>query len=289
MARIRTIKPEFWTDSKTGTMSEFAKCLFLGLLNHADDYGILEWAPTEYRAKIFPYHSDTTHGAVHGALADELLPRGLVILFSHSDDDGETKRFLFIRNFEKHQIVNRPSKPILAGWKKGDTPKTYASRLGVEVQELSTDQSGITHRTLTEHSSPERKGKERKGKEEERLSSDADAPAGDLDLVGGGYAANGRSRKPEKRDELEDEFAAWWLAYPKREAKGQARKAYAAARKKVSAEALLAAAQRAATLYASTEQKFIPFPATWLNGERWLDETAARDPPANAYTTGRSI
>ena len=35
MARIRTIKPEFWTDAKTGTLPEFSKCLFLGLLNHS--------------------------------------------------------------------------------------------------------------------------------------------------------------------------------------------------------------------------------------------------------------
>ena len=45
MARIRTIKPEFWTDSKTGTMPESAKCLFIGMLNHCDDFGVLEWLP----------------------------------------------------------------------------------------------------------------------------------------------------------------------------------------------------------------------------------------------------
>src|SRR5882724_6725599 len=136
MARIRTIKPEFWTDSKTGTLSDFGKCLFLGLLNHADDYGVVEFDSMAFRAKIFPYHSDTTTGAVDAALAAELLPRALVIMFARQGDDGDQKRYLFIRNFDKHQVINKPSRPILDGWKKSDTPSSYAKRRGDDYQEL---------------------------------------------------------------------------------------------------------------------------------------------------------
>ena len=172
MARIRTIKPEFWTDSKTGTLTEFGKCLFLGLLNQCDDYGVIEWQPLEWRAKIFPYHSDTTHGAVTSCLADELLPRGLVVYFANTTDDGEIKRYLCIRNFNKHQVVNRPGAPLLEGWKKGDTPTSYAKRLDHGLKELGKDfdcargEAVSTHTPLIEHSSPERKGKEGKGKED---------------------------------------------------------------------------------------------------------------------------
>jgi hypothetical protein len=151
MARIRTVKPEFWTDAKTGTLTEFGKCLFLGLLNVCDDYGVVEWAPLEWRAKIFPYHSDTTHGAVTSCLTDELLPRGLVVFFAHTPDEGETKRYLCIRNFNKHQVVNRPGAPLLGGWKKGDTPNAYARRVGCDLSELGPD-TDCVHGQSSEHS-----------------------------------------------------------------------------------------------------------------------------------------
>lgn len=88
------------------------------------------------------------------------------------------------------------------------------------------------------------------------------------------------NQKPEPEPEIarkklssEDEFAAWYDAYPRHEGKGQARKAYATARKKASPETLLAGARAASVRYATSDRQFVPLPATWLNGERWLDET----------------
>lgn len=166
MARIRTIKPEFWTDAKTGTLTDTSKCLFLGLLNHADDYGVVAWSPIEWRAKILPYHSDTTHGVVTACLVNELLPRGLMVLFSFTDDDGELKRFGFIKNFGKHQIINRPSKPILPGWKIGDTPESYAKRLKIEYQEIGDITLAPLHEPSVSPPGALTPGKERKGKED---------------------------------------------------------------------------------------------------------------------------
>ncbi len=39
MARIRTIKPTFWTDEDMADISEAACLLAIGLLNYADDEG----------------------------------------------------------------------------------------------------------------------------------------------------------------------------------------------------------------------------------------------------------
>lgn len=173
MARIRTIKPEFWTDEKTGQLSPMAKCLFIGLLNLADDYGIVEYRPAEWCAKLFPYYSDTTPGVLQTFLVEEILPMGLTVVFSVTNDDNDATRFLFISHFDKHQVVSKPSKPILDGWKKGDTPKAYASRTGKEFSELGRstpgalpEYSGDTTGALPEHSGLARapgNGKERKG------------------------------------------------------------------------------------------------------------------------------
>ncbi len=107
-------------------------------------------------------------------------------------------------------------------------------------------------------------------------------------------ATNGnKQRSPEKRtsknkvqgktekescpknnsDDLE--FNEFYKNYPRHEGRGQALKAYLTARKKASAEILLAGSIRAREKYGDTEAKYIPLPATWLNGERWLDETAS--------------
>jgi hypothetical protein len=169
MARIRTIKPEFWTDAKTGTLSEMAKCLFLGILNHADDYGVATLSIPEWRAKVFPYHSVSTHGVLMQVLTDELLARGLLIAFSHTAENSDPQQYVWVKNFERHQIVNRPSKPLLSGWKKNDTPETYAKRAGIEYCNLdgsSLKPSVSTHGALTEHSLQEGKGKEGKGEED---------------------------------------------------------------------------------------------------------------------------
>jgi len=69
------------------------------------------------------------------------------------------------------------------------------------------------------------------------------------------------------------EFDEWYAAYPRKTDKGHARTAYKTARKKTSQDVLMAAVRRFAAESKGTEPKFLAYPATWLNGERWEDET----------------
>ena len=48
MPRIRTIKPEFWTDEKVGECSIPARLLFIATWNIADDRGNLERKPCNH-------------------------------------------------------------------------------------------------------------------------------------------------------------------------------------------------------------------------------------------------
>src|SRR4030065_361605 len=57
VARIRTIKPEFWTDDKVVQVSFPARLLFIGLWNFADDSGNLENSPVQIKMRILPAHS----------------------------------------------------------------------------------------------------------------------------------------------------------------------------------------------------------------------------------------
>jgi hypothetical protein len=71
---------------------------------------------------------------------------------------------------------------------------------------------------------------------------------------------------------LDSEFAELWPLFPRKAGKGKALEKYRAARKLASFDQILAAVRKHAIECQTTEKQFIPHPATWLYGQRWLDE-----------------
>ena len=84
---------------------------------------------------------------------------------------------------------------------------------------------------------------------------------------------------PTPRDTLAADFADWWAAYPRKRGKGQALRAYRTARKKTTAEELLTAISQQSKSLTARGAEYCPYPATWLNGERWTDQP---DPTSRA-------
>lgn len=74
----------------------------------------------------------------------------------------------------------------------------------------------------------------------------------------------------------EEQFNAFWAAYPRRVAKGYARTAFDKAIRKTSLETMLEAIE--AYIRLKPDRIDFKHPATWLNGECWSDEWQA--PPA---------
>ena len=54
MARIRTIKPEFWEDEKLVMLPLGCRLFFIGTWNFADDLGVLRYNPVLLKSRIFP-------------------------------------------------------------------------------------------------------------------------------------------------------------------------------------------------------------------------------------------
>lgn len=86
----------------------------------------------------------------------------------------------------------------------------------------------------------------------------------------------------------EEQFEAFWRCYPRRVAKGAARKAFDKAIKKTTLEAMI----KAITEYVAKKPEKIDFkhPATWLNGECWDDEwepAQARAPIDSVTSVGK--
>lgn len=100
MARIRTIKPSIWTDPEFVGLSPFARLLFIGTWNQADDYGVLKDDPAELKLQILPGDNVDTY-----ALVDELVSRKM--LLRKVAPDGT--QVLVIRTFSTHQKIDTRS------------------------------------------------------------------------------------------------------------------------------------------------------------------------------------
>lgn len=75
-------------------------------------------------------------------------------------------------------------------------------------------------------------------------------------------------------EKKEATFEMFWALYPKKVAKGDAKKAWA----KVGSydkEAIIRILSNGYRF--AKDRQFIPYPATWLHGERWLDEQEPDD------------
>jgi hypothetical protein len=93
MARIRTIKPEFFTSDDICALSPLARLLYVGLWCEADREGRLVWTPGVLKRRYLPDDSCDIE-----ALGAELVTRGLVRLYG----DG----LACIPSFARHQHVN---------------------------------------------------------------------------------------------------------------------------------------------------------------------------------------
>jgi len=93
MARIRTIKPEFFTSEDIVGLSPFARLLYIALWCEADKEGRMTWKPNTFKLRYLP--GDDVDIQV---LATELVESGLVVLYG----DG----YAVIPKFRQHQHIN---------------------------------------------------------------------------------------------------------------------------------------------------------------------------------------
>jgi hypothetical protein len=87
-------------------------------------------------------------------------------------------------------------------------------------------------------------------------------------------------------------FEAFWAAYPRKEGRAAARKAFeAAVARGVSVETLIDGARRYAAAKANLDSNWLKFPATWLRDECWLEDPKPprpkRDRAASKQDRGR--
>lgn len=239
MARIRSTHPGQWTDEGFISCSPLARLLCLGIRNEADDQGIFEWKPVTLKLRLLPVDNVDI-----GALLSELEANNQIKRF-----EAGGRQFGAIRNFRRFQ---RPKSPK-AVWPMPDDFRNYVG-LTAAHSEIDDDEEGPIP-PAAEPDTYNMSGVPESNEQREE--------------VGG---------KREKNPPILADFEAWYQAYPRRVARKAAEKAYKKARETATAEQLLAGARA----YADDPQRkpeFTKHPATWLNGECWLDEGAGGPSP----------
>ena len=102
MARIRTIKPKFWDDSKIGKISRDSRLLYIGLWTFSDDVGVVIGDTIWLKSKIFPY--DQIQVQQFEKWLSELATNGFICQFSYNNEN-----FIYLPKFARHQVINRPN------------------------------------------------------------------------------------------------------------------------------------------------------------------------------------
>lgn len=105
MARIRSIKPEFFRSITIATLSFGARLTFEGLWCYADDQGRYRYEPGLLKGDVWPLDQQVTAEHVAGWV-DEQLDAGLLCEYSSGG-----RRYLHIVNWLEHQVIKNPSQP----------------------------------------------------------------------------------------------------------------------------------------------------------------------------------
>lgn len=106
MARIRTVKPEFWKSETIATLSIRTRLTFIALWNFVDDNGVGRDNDRLITSEIFPLEDDPVDALAQVRRSlDELAAKGRITRYTN---DG--RRYLHITNWSEHQKIDRPNK-----------------------------------------------------------------------------------------------------------------------------------------------------------------------------------
>ena len=126
MARIRTIKPEFWDDEKISLISRDVRLLYIGMWTFSDDYGVVKGNSIWLKSKVFPY--DNVQVKQFDSWLTDLERLGFISPFSHSEE-----KFYYLPNFSRHQKIDKLSKFRNPAYNK-DLHDSTINRLTVDDQ-----------------------------------------------------------------------------------------------------------------------------------------------------------
>ena len=246
MARIRSIKPEFWRSPSTAAASPRARLLYIAMWNWCDDYGVGEWTPRELLGFAFPNDEDVTNAEFQSLCTEVAACFGTEFYVVRG------RRFYYIPAWDDHQKNERRA--------TGKYPKP-------DVPEASPDQefSGVAEKRGTS------------------VRNTGDTASGTGNREQGNREQGTGESAPSVLSEL---FETCWSDWPRKTDKAEAKKRFAIAAKKIGHYELAGFISAFGHAYAATtEKQFVPGLGTWLNRERWTDEMPTASTPRDTRQT----
>jgi len=131
----RQIKGSFWSDPDLiYELNRDQRMFFIGLTQLAEDSGCLEYDPRSFKIILYPADNDINPEALV-EWTEKIIKMGKLIVY-----EVEGKKYLYIKNFPKHQSLRTPAPPeiplpIWICWK----PREGSSRYGMYVYESSNN------------------------------------------------------------------------------------------------------------------------------------------------------
>ena len=238
MARKRMISPDIHTDAKYIQLNHIGRLLFTGMMNFADDEGIFEDNPIEWKCKVFPADDITL-----GLLEDYMSATVKLKLI----EKGENK-LLKYKNWHEYQKINHP------------TPSKY---IFIPITNEEREDSGRTTVGLSEDS----------GRTPSQFSIDKNRVVKNS-INKSSIEVKENSSKKTKTQLLKEEFTfdRFYSLYPRKIKKDNASKAF----NRIPAKYLkdLFDGLNAYIRYwkdGEVGEEFIPHASSWLNAKQWND------------------
>lgn len=251
MARIRTIKPEFFTSEDIVGLSPLARLLYIAIWCESDREGRLAWKPKTFKMRYFPADDCDID-----ALAHELISTGLVVEYGAG--------LAYIPRFANHQHVNpREHQSNLPEPPKNSTRRDASARVTDGAGTDSDAQGG-------------REGKGREGKEEKKPTTSGDEAPPPSDVV--------PEQKPVPPPEPADPIFGTGLAMLVRKGarEASARSFLGQFRKAVGSDLI------AAELLAKAEQDDVSEPLAWLSKAAQVRKDQAKANQTRSLFTEKS-
>jgi hypothetical protein len=173
MPRIRSVKPETWSDRKLArSLSRDARLLYIALWNFADEHGRVQGDPRYVKGQCFPYDDDLDDAAI-GTLLDQLAAAGRIIPYVADGDP-----YIWLPKLAKHQRLEAakvPSRlPSLA-----DADSEPPARGRADESEPRADSSAHGESDIGDAQDHPERGAEGTSREAEQDSHPTEAPSED--------------------------------------------------------------------------------------------------------------
>jgi hypothetical protein len=141
MARMRTIKPEYWADEDLADLPRDARLLYIGLWNLADEHARLRGDPRYVKGQLFPYDDDLSAAKVD-VLINALAVAGRVVRYRKGGG-----QYMFLPKLAKHQRLEAEKVPSRLPSPEESDPDPPAPKAEVctDESESRANKSALKH------------------------------------------------------------------------------------------------------------------------------------------------